>query len=123
MFEGVVAVVGAADGVLLVGDALSSFFLVKMALNNLSWNSFAKMAACLSGFSFSFLSLSQSQVTLTLQFPVLFFREGGLNFCIGKREVLVRIRGREGERERGREGERERERERGGGISHLFLGF
>ena len=55
---------------LFVGGSLSSFSLVKIVLYNLSWNSFANIAACLSGLSFSSVFLSQSQVMFLLQVPV-----------------------------------------------------
>ena len=55
---------------LFVGGSLSSFSFVKIVLYNLSWNSFANIAACLSGLSFSSVFLSQSQVMFLLQVPV-----------------------------------------------------
>ena len=60
-------VVGTID--LFVGGSLSSFSLVKIALYNLSWNSFANCAASFSGLTFSFLSSSQLQVMFVLQLP------------------------------------------------------
>ena len=53
-----------------VGGSSSTFSFVKIGLYNLSWNSFANIAACLSGLSFSSVSLSQSQVMFLLQVPV-----------------------------------------------------
>ena len=55
---------------LFVGGSSSSFSRVKIVLYNLSWNSFANIAACLSGLSFSSVFLSQSQVMFLLQVPV-----------------------------------------------------
>ena len=48
----------------------SSFSFVKIVLYNFSLNSFANIAACLSGLSFSSVFLSQSQVMFLLQVPV-----------------------------------------------------
>ena len=53
---------------LVVGG--SSFSFVKIVLYNFSLNSFANIAACLSGLSFSSVFLSQSQVMFLLQVPV-----------------------------------------------------
>ena len=55
---------------LFVGGSLSSFSFVKIVLYNLSWNSFANIAACFSGLSVTSVLLSQSQVMLLLQVPV-----------------------------------------------------
>lgn len=50
----------------VVVSSLSSFF-VKIVWYNLSWNSFANKAACLSGLTSDLTS--QSQVMFTLQLP------------------------------------------------------
>ena len=55
---------------LFVGGSLSSFSFKEIVQYNLSWNSFANIAACLSGLSFSSVFLSQSQVMFLLQVPV-----------------------------------------------------
>lgn len=67
LFSNNICVVGIIIVVLLVGEGLSSLSLVKIVLNNASWNSLAKIAACFSGRTTSF-SLLQSQVML--HFPV-----------------------------------------------------
>ena len=54
---------------LLVGDSFSSFSFVKIVLHKLSWNSFAKIAACFSGLVSSSVSVSQLQVMFLEQFP------------------------------------------------------
>ena len=68
--EGVVAGVVATTVDLFVGGSLSSFSFVKIVLYNLSWNSFANIAACFSGLSFSSVFFSQSKVMFLLLVPV-----------------------------------------------------